>query len=107
MVAFQIPAISCTVENVVRAHILVEGRVQGVGYRAFVHRIAISEGLSGWVQNLLDGRVEIEVQGPREKIEFVLATFKKGPILARVDQLHVNWLNVQEESDDFQVVGPW
>lgn len=94
-------------ENVVRAHILVEGRVQGVGYRAFVYRIAIGEGLSGWVQNLLDGRVEIEVQGPKEKIEPVLATFKKGPPLARVDQLHVSWLKLQDNSDDFQIVGSW
>ncbi len=94
-------------DHIVRAHILIEGRVQGVGYRAFVHRIAISEGLSGWVQNLVDGRVEIEVQGPREKIEPLLATFKKGPPLARVDQLHVNWLNLKEDSDDFQVVVPW
>lgn len=94
-------------ENITRAHVLVEGRVQGVGYRAFVFRNAIGEGLSGWVQNLSDGRVELEVQGPRESIELFLAALKRGPSLAHVDQLHVNWLNAQRESDGFRIIPPW
>ncbi len=94
------------VENIVRAHVLVEGMVQGVGYRAFVHKHAIDEGLLGWVQNLLDGRVELEVQGSREKIELFLATLKKGPSIARVDHLHVEWLNATREDHGFRIVVP-
>ena len=81
--------------------------VQGVGYRAFVHRNAIAEGLSGWVQNLSDGRVELEVEGAGKTIEFFLTILKKGPPLARVDQLHVNWLNATREEDGFQIVARW
>lgn len=91
-------------ESIVRAHVLVEGRVQGVGFRAFVHRNATEEGLSGWVKNLADGRVELEVQGSRERIESLLIILKKGPSLAHVDQVHVNWLNAQPESDDFRIM---
>jgi len=94
------------VENIVRAHVLVEGRVQGVGYRAFVHRNAIGEELSGWVQNMSDGGVELEVQGPRNRIESFLVTLKKGPSLARVDQLNVNWVHAQTESKGFQINYP-
>ncbi|UCE64818.1 MAG: acylphosphatase [Nitrospirota bacterium] len=91
----------------VRAHVLVEGRVQGVGYRAFVHRNAVSEGLSGWVKNLSDGRVELEVQGSREKIDLFLVSLKKGPALAQVDQLHMKWLDIQEERDGFRIMDLW
>jgi acylphosphatase len=95
------------VERIVRAHILIEGRVQGVGYRAFAHKNAIREGLSGWVQNLSDGLVELEVQGPRESIELFLLALRKGPSLAHVDQLHVNWLNAKRENDGFRIIYPW
>ena len=94
-------------DDIVRAHVLVEGRVQGVGYRAFVHRNAIGEELSGWVQNMSDGRVELEVQGPRDRIESLLVRLKKGPSLAQVDQLYVNWVNAQTESEGFQIICPW
>lgn len=106
MLDFQNSPALGTVENIVRAHVLVKGRVQGVGYRAFVHRNAIEEKLSGWVQNLTDGRVELEVQGTQEKIELFLAILKKGPALARVDQLDVNWLNAKVEQNGFRIVAP-
>ena len=98
------PGTTHKMESFVRAHILVEGRVQGVGFRAFAHRNATAEGLSGWVQNLSDGRVEMEVQGPRERIESLLVTLKNGPSLAQVDQVNVKWLNSQTENEDFQII---
>ena len=94
-------------DSTVRAHILIEGRVQGVGYRAFVYKNAIRQGLSGWVQNLSDGRVELEVQGPRESIDLFLAALKKGPSLAQVDQLYVNWQEAQEEGQEFWIISQW
>ncbi len=94
-------------DTIVRAHIIIEGRVQGVGYRAFAHRNAIGEGLSGWVQNLSDGRVELEVQGPRERIESLLVTLKKGPSFAQVDRLHVNWVNARTDSEGFRIIDLW
>ena len=93
--------------NIVRAHIEVEGRVQGVGYRAFAQRNAVREGVSGWVQNLSNGRVELEVQGPRDRIEVLLTALREGPRLAQVDQLHVNWVEAHHESDEFRVLHSW
>ena len=73
------------------AEIVVEGRVQGVGYRNFVQRKAAQFGLAGYVMNLKDGRVRVRVEGVREAIEGLARELTKGPPLARVDSLAVNW----------------
>ena len=67
------------------AEIIVEGRVQGVGYRDFVQRKAASLGLAGYVMNLKDGRVRVRVEGGREAIEELARDLEKGPPLARVE----------------------
>ena len=89
--------------SVVRAHVLVEGRVQGVAYRAFARETADRTGLSGWVQNLSDGRVELEVEGSQASIDQFLSVLRQGPSLARVDQVHVEWLNPTENICGFQI----
>ncbi|MDP2654010.1 MAG: acylphosphatase [Candidatus Omnitrophota bacterium] len=53
----------------VLAHIFYSGMVQGVGFRYTSHRIASDAGLKGWVRNLSDGRVELELEGARENVE--------------------------------------
>ncbi len=73
------------------AEILIDGRVQGVGYRVFVQRRAAQLGLDGYVMNLKDGRVRVRVEGRRETIEELARELTKGPPLARVDGLAVNW----------------
>ncbi len=70
---------------------LVKGRVQGVGYRAFVQKKALELGLSGYAENLPDGRVEVVAEGPREDLEALLHHLKQGPRLARVDKVEVQW----------------
>lgn len=67
-----------------RRHYLVSGRVQGVGYRAFVVRAALSAGVSGWVRNLEDGRVELEAQGEPEALAGLERTIAAGPAHAEV-----------------------
>ena len=57
----------------VRAHAVVEGRVQGVGYRYFVRELANRAGLGGVARNLADGRVEVVLEGPEESVASVLA----------------------------------
>ena len=74
------------------AEILVEGDVQGVGYRNFAQRKAAHLGLGGYVMNLGDGRVRVRVEGPREVIEEFARDLEKGPPLARVEKLSVTWL---------------
>lgn len=75
----------------VRAHIVVSGRVQGVGYRAFAHRAAADQGLVGGVRNLDDGRVELDVEGPKSSIEALIHLLKNGPPAARVVKLDAEW----------------
>ena len=73
------------------AEILVEGRVQGVGYRNYVERKAQQLGLAGYVMNMKDGRVRVRVEGLRETIDGLLRDLEKGPPLARVEQVSVTW----------------
>ena len=75
----------------VAAEILVEGDVQGVGYRNFAQRKAIQLGLAGYVMNLRDGKVRVRVEGRREVIEELARDLEKGPPLARVDKLSLTW----------------
>ena len=78
-------------EAPVRAHILVVGRVQGVGFRAFAARSATRLDLSGGVRNLDDGRVELEVEGGRTVIESLLRELKVGPPASHVRTIDVEW----------------
>ena len=76
----------------VRLHALIRGRVQGVGFREFTRRRAAALGLSGWVRNLPDGRVEAEVEGERPAVEELLHALRSGPRLARVEAVDLEWL---------------
>ena len=71
------------------AHLIVTGIVQGVGYRAWAQRTAKELSLTGWVRNLLDGRVELAVEGEKKKLDDFIHRAKKGPPTARVDNLQV------------------
>ena len=67
--------------------VLVRGRVQGVGFRAWVERAALSRGLVGWVRNRADGSVEAVFAGPSADVEAMIAACRKGPRASRVDAL--------------------
>ncbi len=92
-----------TGEGNVRAHILVSGRVQGVGYRAFAHRVATQRGLVGGVRNLDDGRVELDIEGHRTVIETLLVDLKAGPPAARVRAVDVEWGAASDRFSQFSV----
>lgn len=74
-------------EKIVRATI--SGRVQGVGYRAWVQREARAKGVRGWVRNRSNGEVEALFAGPPEAVEALCATCWRGPAHARVDKVEV------------------
>jgi acylphosphatase len=86
-----------------RAHIFVSGRVQGVFFRDHTQRWAAPLGLTGWVRNVMGGRVEIMVEGPKDKIQSLLGRLKQGPPLARVDCLEVEWEDHLGEFEDFRI----
>lgn len=77
--------------EVVRAHVWVKGRVQGVGFRAHVEFSARSIGVTGWVRNVGYDTVEAVAEGERGKVEQLIALMKEGPRMARVDEARVEW----------------
>ena len=85
------------------AEILVEGHVQGVGYRDYARRRASLLGLAGWVMNLRDGRVRVRAEGPRGVIDELVRALEKGPPLARVDDVSVRWLPAADGLAGFDV----
>jgi len=66
--------------------------VQGVGFRDYVQRRAVTRGLAGFVMNLKDGRVRARAEGPRALIEELVRELEKGPPLSRVERVSVRWL---------------
>ena len=85
------------------AHIFVRGLVQGVGYRYFVIRKASSLVLNGWVRNLYNGDVEIEVEGERGLIEELIKELKSGPPMSSVQDLKITWLDFENKYSNFDV----
>jgi acylphosphatase len=73
-------------ERIIR-HIIVRGRVQGVGFRAFVAHQAMRHAVEGWVRNRRDGSVEAVFAGPPEAVEAIIRALETGPPSARVDAL--------------------
>jgi acylphosphatase len=73
-------------DDIIR-HVVVRGRVQGVGYRAFVEDEAMQHRLRGWVRNRRDGSVEAVFVGPRLVVEAMIEACRRGPMSARVDAL--------------------
>lgn len=75
----------------VRAHIIVRGRVQGVGFRYFAYSWAEKLGLNGWVRNNWDESVESEVEGDRSAVEEYIAQMKAGPRWGHVSDVKVEY----------------
>ncbi len=73
------------------ARVFISGFVQGVGFRQFVKRNAIKLGLTGWVKNLPDNRVEAAFQGSKEQIGKIISICKKGAFLSEVKDVDVIW----------------
>jgi len=73
----------------IKAHIFVEGKVQGVFYRSWVKKMAEELRLNGWVKNLDDGRVEAVFEGPRDKVDELVELCKQGSDNAKVTHVDV------------------
>ena len=68
-------------------HVIISGRVQGVGFRYFTKKSAESLGVSGWVKNLRSGEVEAVLQGSSESVTEMMNRLEAGPTTARVDEI--------------------
>jgi len=92
--------------EMIRAHVIVRGKVQGVFFRANTRRVALEAGITGWVRNLPDGRtVEMVLEGPREAVEKVVCWAMRGPPAARVEELSVRFEPYRGEFKGFEIVG--
>jgi acylphosphatase len=90
-------------------HVMVRGRVQGVGYRAWVEHHAVAHDLEGWVRNRRDGSVEALFAGPAEVVGDMVALCRRGPSSSRVDAVteepaNPDALNLRRPGERFSVL---
>ncbi len=90
-------------------HFLIRGRVQGVGFRWFVHREASELELRGWVRNTEDGDVEVVASGTPEDLAELRSSLRRGPRGSRVDNVIEHRLDEKEATNlnAFRIEGAW
>jgi acylphosphatase len=90
-------------------HLTIRGRVQGVGYRAWVEHRARAHGLEGWVRNRQDGSVEVVLAGPDQEVADFIDRCRRGPSTARVEAVEDepagrDALNLRRSGERFSVL---
>ncbi len=90
-------------------HIIVRGKVQGVGYRAWIEGEAVARNLAGWARNRKDGAVEAVLAGPEDAVSALIAKCQYGPGMARVVAVDsqpsdADMLNLRTEGEKFSVL---
>jgi acylphosphatase len=86
------------------AHVFISGFVQGVGFRRFVKHHALKLGLTGWVKNLADNRVEAVFCGSKEQIEKITSVCKKGSFFAEVKNVQISIENTKIDYTSFDII---
>ncbi len=86
----------------VTKHLVISGRVQGVGYRAWLAKAAAEKNLSGWVRNCSDGTVEALLHGPSDRVAAVIERAQRGPLLASVNHVAATDARTYEGPDLFE-----
>ena len=90
-------------------HVIVGGKVQGVGYRAWIEREAVARHLGGWVRNRKDGTVEAVLSGPEDVVAALIEKCRRGPAMARVTaidrvQADADVLNLRMRGERFSIL---
>lgn len=88
-------------DEILRVHVWVQGRVQAVGFRAFVQQNALQIGVTGWVRNVGYDTVEALAEGTKDQIESFLQMIKRGPTISRVDESREEWEQATGEFKSF------
>ncbi|MEM2998646.1 MAG: acylphosphatase [Thermoproteota archaeon] len=89
--------------TVVRAHLYISGRVQGVFFRYETKAMALKLGVNGWVRNLPTGQVEALLEGEKENVEKLIEFCRKGPPGAHVTQVEVRWESPMGDLKSFMI----
>ncbi|MBU0470358.1 MAG: acylphosphatase [Nanoarchaeota archaeon] len=87
-----------------RLRIKIKGHVQGVFFRHNIREKAFIYDLKGWVRNSKDGSVEAVFEGEKERLEKMLKFCKAGPIVARIDEVKVEWSKSKNEFETFEII---
>lgn len=90
-------------KSLLRLHAIVEGRVQGVGFRMFVVDHAQRLDVVGWVRNRWDDTVEVTAEGERQALEALVKVLRTGPYMSEVSKLNVEWQKAQGEFKRFWI----
>jgi acylphosphatase len=86
-----------------RAHVFYSGRVQGVGFRYTVQDIAFNLGISGWVKNLEDGRVEVVAESEEKNLKEFMDKISKGPLSRYIKDVDLAWESPSKEFNNFDI----
>jgi acylphosphatase len=86
-----------------RLHAIIQGHVQGVGFRVYVQQYAANLKLTGWVRNTYRGDVEVLAEGPRPALEKLLQLLEAGPHSSHVLQVIRNWSDASGEFHQFSI----
>lgn len=89
--------------SMVRAHVIIDGRVQGVFFRHFTREEASRLGVTGWVKNRPDGQVEAIFEGDETAVQRMLEWCHKGPPYAVVRKVDTNWEEYGGEFEGFSI----
>lgn len=89
--------------GIIRYHLIIKGRVQGVGYRMSAYDAAVDLGLTGWVRNRRDGSVEVIAESDKEKLEQFVLWAKLGPAYATVSEVITEELLATGEFERFNI----
>jgi acylphosphatase len=87
-----------------RVRLIVQGRVQGVWFRDSTHREALSLGVFGWVRNRPDGTVEVQAEGPEDKVWKLVSWCRRGPPGAAVTRVHETIEEWEGEFTSFDIM---
>jgi acylphosphatase len=86
-----------------RATIIIKGRIQGIGFRAFARAKAVPLLVRGYARNLPGGDVEVVAEGSKANLEKFLAELQEGPALATIEDLNIAWGEYTGEFTDFEI----
>ena len=88
---------------VIRRYACAAGRVQGVGFRMFVRQQAVMNDITGWVMNMSDGTVTMELQGAESAVEAAFAAMRAGNYFIRVEHLDIQERTPVDRERDFSI----
>ena len=87
-----------------KKHLVISGKVQGVGFRYWLQRLAIEKNICGWVKNKTSGNVEALIVGEKKEIQELIKLCEMGPGSAKIDYVQINDYNKDYIKKDFDIV---